>query len=676
MSKKSQTNRDTPTSLPRRLREGLEEAGTLLSKDKPQLALEHLIELDNKFPHQPDVLGLMANAYLEAGDQHGYLLSIYKLHALTPNKANIKAGLAGAYLANGHLALALQTFRQFIQRWPNDERAGDAREAITQLEEGLVGIYTELGLSSEEGFDFACRHEELRLQMELGNYNRCRQLAKPLLEQRPHFAPLLNNLSLVEWLEGNLPEAIKLGQRVLEFDPENIHALSNLTRFLFMQGKRYEANAFAQRLKQSQAAATDVWVKRAEALSFIGDDDGVLTLAEQAKLAMEQEELNGSFWHWCAVAEYRQGDISRARSYWRKSLQDPHSLELAQANLEELGKPLYERTCPQAFTMDAWISQKTIELMAAAVERAAAHKNDQAFREKINLFINAHPELIHFVPQALTAGDSQSRKFALNLAEMSAHPQILSDLKEFMFGQQGPDNLRIEASQVLAKHDICKSGEMVELWLKGKRTPIMMLGWEISPDPLEKSILKPAAQRLMEQALYALRDDDGETAELHLRKALAIQGDEPSLLNNLALALGMQGKQAESDALADAIPVRFPDYFFGQIIVARRALQAKQLEQARRVLDKLLQKKQLHVTEFSALCACQIDFFIQDDKPEGALSWFEMWKQGYPDDPNLEKYEEIMGMISVLKKLKQGFPKRERRTKKINVTNTEQDKLL
>jgi hypothetical protein len=376
------------------------------------------------------------------------------------------------------------------------------------------------------------------------------------------------------------------------------------------------------------------------------------------------------------VAEYRKDNIARARSHWQKSVQDPHSQELAQANLEELGKPLHERTCPQAFSMEAWISHRTIELMTAAVERAARHENDGAFREKVNQFLDAHPELIYFVPQAIKAGDSHSRKFALELAEMSAHPQILSDLKKFMLGQDGPDGLRVKASQVLTKHGLCKSGEMVEVWLKGVRTPLLMMGWEISYDPPERSNLKPAAQRLMEQALHALRAEDGATAETHLRKTLAIQGDDPSLLNNLALALGMQGKREESDAIADDIPVRFPDYFFGQVIVVRRAIQADQMEKARSMLDRMMQKTELHVTEFSALCACQIDFQIQDDKPEGALSWFEIWKQGYPDDPNLEKYEKIMGMISAFTKLKQGFPKRERKAKKNKAENTMQDELL
>ena len=664
MSKNKKQNQLDPVNLPRRLRQGLEEAEDLLNQGKPQEALELLHELDKKFPRQPDILGLLANAYLDIQDQQGYLRSIYQLHTLTPNKADVKLGLAGGYLSNGYLALALQTFRQFFSRWPNDERAAEVRKTIIQLELGLPEVLAEIGFSVETGFNFACQQEELRLQMELGNFNRCRQLAKPLLEQRPHFAPVLNNLSLVEWLEGNLPGAIDLGQKVLEFDPKNVHALSNLTRFLFMLGKVDESVSFAQRLKQSQADATETWIKKSEALSFIGDDNGVLALIEQAKQSKAQKELNAMVWHWGAVAEYRLGQIARARKYWQKSSLDPLSLKLARANLEELEKPLHERTCPQAFTIDAWISRKTIELLAAAVERSARNENDLPFHDKINQFFDSHPELINFVVQALRAGDNKSREFALQLAEMSAHPKILSDLKEFMLGQQGPDDLRIKASQILAKHGICKSGEMVDVWLKGEWKAIMMFGMQISFDSTEKPTLRPAAQRLMEQAIYALQDDEGEKAEKYLRKALEIQGDEPGLLNNLAVSLSMQGKDAEARAIADQIPTRFPDYFFGQVISVHKAIQDEQLELARSMLDKMMQKKELHVTEFSAMCACQIDFMIKDGKPEGVLSWYEIWKQVYPEDPQLENYEELIVITEALTKLNQGFPKRGRKGKK------------
>jgi len=653
-----------PINLPRRLREGLQEADDLLERGESQQALELLSELDKSFPRQLDVLGLMANANLDMENQHGYRHAIHKLHELTPNRAEVQLGLAGAYLSNGYPALALQTFRQFLKRWPHDERASDVQKTIPQLENALGELLHELGDSLEIGFKFACQHEELRLLMETGNYTRCRQLAKKLLQQRPDFVPILNNLSQIDWLEGDLPGAIETSHKVLEKDPQNVHALSNLTRYLFMQGKKDEAWEFSKRLKDSSADAAERWVKIGEALSFIGDDDGLLSLFNQAKNANELDQWNENLWHWCAAAEYQKGNISTARKYWQACLKLAPYFSLAGKNLEELRRPQHERACPQIFPLEMWITRKTLESLVSATTRAANQKNDTVFRAKIAENIGRHPELIHFVPAALVNGDEHCKEFAINLADMSAHPAVLDSLKEFSLGQNGSDALRMEAAQILTKHGIFKSGETIDLWIEGESRPLRMLGFQISYDAQDRPKLKPAAQRLTEQAIYALRDEDGAKAEIQLRKVLEIQKDEPGLFNNLAVALSMQGKHDEASAIADEIPTRFPDYFFGQVIAVRKAIQANDLKTAQSVLDKMMQKQELHVTEFGALCGCQIDYMIENDKPEGAISWFEMWEQGYPDDPSLKNYEHKIAMIDVFAKLKDGFPKSRRKSKK------------
>jgi hypothetical protein len=78
----------------------------------------------------------------------------------------------------------------------------------------------------------------------------------------------------------------------------------------------------------------------------------------------------------------------------------------------------------------------------------------------------------------------------------------------------------------------------------------------------------------------------------------------------------------------------------------------------------MMQKQELHVTEFGTLCGCQIDYMIENDKPEGAIPWFEMSEQGYPDDPSLKNYEHKIAMIDVFAKLKYRFPKSRRKSKK------------
>jgi len=440
MSKRSSSTRFDPSHLPRRLREGLEEANDLLERRHPKEALEILEELAKRHPNQPDVLGMMVNAYHDLKNDRGYLHTMIALHRLTPNRAEVKLGLAGGYLANSRPALAYRTFQEFLRKWPNHEQAAGVTKLLPDLDKVLNEALTDLNLSQtlspESKLDFASKHEEAQVLMEAGEFERGKRLAEALLKQYPQFTPALNNLSLIEWLEDNLPAAIEASQKVLEQEPENIHALSNLTRFLFMQGKTEQARQMAARLQASGAQGYQSWLKKIEALSFIGDDEGVLALLEEARRADALDELSGLFYHWCAVATYRLGDAAQARTHWQKALKLSPGFELASANLQALKKAPHERLCPQAFSADLWLPKKTIEALASIAKQAAYRKGGQSFQEKMKEFIERHPVIVHFVPIALRNGDAPARETALDIADLSEYPALLNDLKDFAQSQK------------------------------------------------------------------------------------------------------------------------------------------------------------------------------------------------------------------------------------------------
>jgi hypothetical protein len=54
------------------------------------------------------------------------------------------------------------------------------------------------------------------------------------------------------------------------------------------------------------------------------------------------------------------------------------------------------------------------------------------------------------------------------------------------------------------------------------------------------------------------------------------------------------------------------------------------------LVKPLLQRKRLHVTEFSSLCGAQIEIAIARRNRESARGWIQMWESVAPDDPNLE----------------------------------------
>ena len=655
-------------NLPRRLREGLNKAGDLLEEyGQPEEALELLQDLNKRYPRQADVLSMMANAHLDLGDKRGYLNAMYRLHKITPNRGDIKFGLAGAYMSEGRFALAYQTFGEFLKKWKHHERTKDAEDALLMLKEGLDDILDTLGLDWENVLEVAAKHELLQVFMGLGEYRQCKKLAKRLIKERPDFTPTFNNLSQVAWLEGDLNEAIKFSLKTLEIEEDNVHALSNLARFMFIEGEEEKARLYAERLLSSEADASDLWIKKIEALSFIRDDEGVLVVFTELENAKEINLLDYATLHWIAVAFYNKGDIKSARRYWKKSLQIDPYFSLAKANLDALDLPETNRDCPQIFTMDMWLSHKTFKDLATAVGKAASKKeeDDEAFHKVVADFFDKKPEIIRFVAMALNWGDLKAKEAALYFADMSRHPELLDLLKTFALGKSGTDSLRIEASQTLTKHGVFSGSENVGMWLEGERKELMMMNYEIYYGPEEEDIpFNSKVMRLLERGLEALHDGDGVEAERFLRQALKKHPDDPSLLNNLAGALYMQDKEEEAEVLISRIANEFPDYFFGQLTAARKAINAGDLEKARGFIKKMTSKKKLHVTEFSALCAVQISFLVEDDKPEGALSWYEMWEQGYPEDPKLDDYAEQMDMIRVMGNLKNLVGENKKRKKK------------
>jgi len=640
-----------PINLPRRLREGLTEAEILLNDGKPEKALETLSELKRQFPNSADVLGLMSNAYYDLQDTHSYLWAMVQLHRLIPNRLEVNLGLAGAYLANGRLGLALQTFRNFLKKWPKYEDAEEIKKTIARLETALTEILAKLDFTLEDGLDFACKHEELQVLMEHQESQRCKQLADTLLKQRPSFAPVWNNLSQVYWIEGNIPKAIETCEQVLRLEPDNIHALSNISRYLFIQGRSEDVTVFAQKLKASHADAADGWVKKAEAFCFIGDDEGTVSLLEEARQAKAQNELNEYFYHWMAVSAYRLGRESEAHRYWNKALKINPNFSLVTENLDELKKPTNEQNAPWAFSFSTWFSHQIIQELLSLAERTVNNKKNNAVSTALTRFIDSHSELLNIAHALLERGDPHSKDFIIKMADFSAHPKLLATLKDFAFGQKGPDSLRMEAAQILSKHDWVETGE-ARLWLNGEWRSTLLMGFEITDEPDPKSMPHPKVQPLLAKAIDALHKKDGKSAEEAIRKALVIDPNSPSLHNNLAVALDMQGRKKEASAMVDQIIKQYPGYFFGQVSAARKTMYAGDLKKTREILNKLMTRKQYHVTEFSALCSVFVDLSIENDQPDAALSWFEMWEGAYPEDPRLGQVQEQMEMLRLFTKIK------------------------
>ena len=654
MPKKKTSRASKIPSLPRRVTEDLSEADQFLKDGQPAEARKILQELDRRYPGLAPVLEMLVNTYYDLKDMRGYEGACYRLCKVDPDNADLTLAMGGAYLNNYRPALATQTLERFLRRWSGHERAGEARQTLEQVREGLKLELEELGLTEAEAFELARMNEEVRFSLDHGLYSQGRLAAERLLKRYPDFIPAINNLSQIHALQGESGRAIELCRKVLEIEPDNMHALSNLTRLLFLSGQPDEAAAVAERLKASQAPAADFWTKKAEPFAIMGDNQAVLDLYQQAKAAkaLEPPETSPLFLHLAAVAYWQQGEEKQARRLWKKALDLQPGYDLAQQQLEDLEQPPARRSGAFAFPLSTWVTENVLRELARAVEPAARRKQDAAIHAATNQFLLKHPELVSIAPHLLQRGDPLGRDFVINLAGMSHHPQLLELIKDFTLGQRGTDKQRMKASQIVSEVGMLPSGA-VRMWMQGEWHDVLLLNFEIG-DEMDENLYSPEVSQLAEEAYYALQDDDPKQAQQLLEQAIALQPDSPMLLNNLAKALDMQGEEEKAHAMLLDIHQRFPDYFFGIVSMARIAMQAGDHEKTRTLLNGLMQRKKLHYSEYDALCMAQIDLSLAEKNKEAARSWFEVWERPDPENPKLEMYRLRLGLAdseSVFRKL-------------------------
>jgi Flp pilus assembly protein TadD len=473
--------------------------------------------------------------------------------------------------------------------------------------------------------------------MEQGQTAHARSVVSQLLDRLPDFIPALNNLSMMQYLDNQSDEAIATAERVLELQPQNFHALGNLARYLFLQGRVEEARRAAERLNAAQADRGDIWLKRAEAFSFLGADQAVLAAFDgaQAAGALEGAPTDAMFYHLAAVAAWRLNQEDRARELWRRCLEEAPGFDLAKANLADLRRTVGERNGPWAFSLDYLLPRKAIEEMIKETTKTSRRRNAD-FARAMQAYLKRHPEIAHLIPYLLERGDPVGRDFAVKLAAAIKTPELLASLRDFALGQLGSDQTRLEAAQDATQADLLPNGALVRMWIKGELQEIMMLGFEISEEPDDEGRLPPKAERLAAKAMEETRYGDPAKAEQLIKQAIEIAPDHPSLINNLAATYSQLGKGEECRKLIAEIRQKFPDYFFGITNEAMYLARDGKPDQAEELVRPLLQRKRLHITEFSALCLAQIEIALARKNRQSARNWIGMWEAVYPDDPRLE----------------------------------------
>src|SRR3954447_8166914 len=121
---------------------GLARAEALVARKQWGEARDLLESLAQRYPNDEDVLGELANLYIDIKEIKGYERVVERLLRIHPDDPDLMMGLAGAYMTNFRPALAVRALRRFLARWPDHPRADDACKTLAELEPKVEEMLT------------------------------------------------------------------------------------------------------------------------------------------------------------------------------------------------------------------------------------------------------------------------------------------------------------------------------------------------------------------------------------------------------------------------------------------------------------------------------------------------------------------------------------------------------
>jgi tetratricopeptide (TPR) repeat protein len=451
------------------------------------------------------------------------------------------------------------------------------------------------------------------------------------------------------YMNGDVAEALTTAEKVLETKPDNFHALANLVRFSVFLGREDEARKFAEILKKTESANPDLFVKKIEAFSFLGDDAAVVEEYEKSKNLINDFEIPQSYAkHLAAFAFYRTGEAKKAEKMWEEIIEDNIEFDYSEENLEQLDLPPPDRDVfglPLAY----WIPPVYLEKLFKATVKIKDGRNfDKNLQKTLTAFFDENPHILKVIPILLDRSDHNAKEFAVKLLDWAETPEALKLLEEFAFSQTGSDQIRYTAAMTLSRLDAVSN--RVKMWQGGELKEMILMCFEITDEPTDIYPMKAKAHDFLGKGLIARQNGNLELAEQYFQKALDTNGEHPSLLYNLLAISQTRGTVEEANRELKRIVEKFPEYSFAAISLATNYARQGKTKAAKKLTEKFYDKKKWHFTEIRVWLYFNLEFSIAEKHFDSARNAMQMLERF---DENFDKnyWEERITRLELIEKL-------------------------
>lgn len=378
-----------------------------------------------------------------------------------------------------------------------------------------------------------------------------------------------NNLALALFATGDLAQALAVLEANWQADPANLFALERVLRWRCWGEGLDRCQGFAATLRHTTPRRAEEAFARVAALRFLGDEEG-------AQMA----------WSDAADAPYWEGASAEQRELFVELKEHPEELPGNNA---------------------MWFPPPWMQAMVG-LARESKRSGEQYTQARWDAQLDACDAHADYLRRAAELGEAAVRMLALSVLKRRAQlggAAALAALQALLKRPCGPDSVRMDLLNWLAKEGLHNRKEPVDVWLTGSlrtiRSHSLNINNETRPSPF------PAQGTALNERVHKAIGN----GKLHEALALAEQlqqmhPEQPSALTNLAaIKEGLGHPAAEIADLYRQAHALAPDYLFARCGLSRYLASEGRIEEARALIGGLLEREEWHQSEYRSFLLSQ-----------------------------------------------------------------------
>lgn len=254
---------------------------------------------------------------------------LHVLKELDPTLAECQFYLANNYANMGEYEMAEDHVLRYLDADPDGEYVEDAEDMLDVLLDEFGGgkVYARWEAERRQEEENLAKQDGRQL-LELGQFEAAVEQLETLVRNDAENTAARNNLSLAYYYTGQCDLAITTTEQVLSEQPDNIHALCNLTVFTAQVGPRDRFQACVGRLSKLFPLHYDHAMKVGTTLGLAGEHGHAHFVFDRLVRMVERPEP--ILLHSLAASAANAGRIRTARKWWKLLEQLPDMEDVAQ----------------------------------------------------------------------------------------------------------------------------------------------------------------------------------------------------------------------------------------------------------------------------------------------------------------------------------------------------------